>query len=150
MFDVVGLTHGVASFALNWLLANSQIRSVISSLLLAIIEHAPSPPFCSIRTRPSLNSAAPWDREDPPGHPFRTSFFLTARFKAPGPEPEPRPEFRVLARLSPSTALVIKIARYQRYYKTRGRLHDFLPLLTLFLQSAKIVLSVYNETPALV
>jgi len=140
MFDVFGLTHGVASFALNWLLANSQIRSVISSLLLAIIEQAPSPPFC--------NSAAPWDREDPPGHPFRTSFFLTARFKAPGPEP--RPEFRVLARLSPSTALVIKIARYQRHYKTRGRLHDFLPLLTLFLQSAKIVLSVYNETPALV
>lgn len=136
MFDVFGLTHGVTSFALYWLLENSYIRSVISSLLLAIIEHLPSPAFCSIRTRPSLNSAAPWGREDPPGHPFRTSFFLTARFKAPGPEPGTRPEFRVLAWWSPSTALVIKIARYRRYYTTRERLQDFLPLL--FVQSTKI------------
>lgn len=102
------LTRGVTSFALYCVFENKSIKSAISSVFLpdiispeavrlpdtegnaAII--VPRPTVGSIRTLPPSNTAAPWEREDPPGHPFPASFFLTARFK--GPEPGILPEFR--------------------------------------------------------
>lgn len=106
-------TLGVISFALYCVFENKSIRSAISSLLRPLIPDAlrepatdgeaaiiaPRPAVASIRTLPPSNTAAPWGREDPPGHPFPANFFLTARLRRP--EPGIRFEFRATAMRSP-------------------------------------------------